>query len=441
MSDVGFSEVKITPKVKSVPMGGYAPTRYSTGVHDDLFVRVMYFCKGEEEVIIISVEIVCLFYKFVQRMRRKISDKTGIKPENILISSHHNHSGPDTLGLFDIKGFFTPTFNLEMMSEIEIKIIKAAILAKKDAEARKIGFAKQKIEKRIMLNRRNPQKDTKYDLTVLRVDSENNEMQGLLTNYACHATTLPRDNTLLTGEFPGYLVRRIKDLTNGQVFSMYTNGPCGDLNPNLYPENEPFHLITKDRISKSSYGEFNRLGTYKTTMRIGYHLGERALEIAKSIKCSEIKDIKVVSQIIQIPLQDMMEDNSRKSIMKHISFKFKKLLITSLLNYNRSNLSYVSLIKKGRDWYFQTELQAIKLNDILILSIPGELFVDLGKKLISKSPIKKTFIIELGNDWIGYLYPPEEYFIGGYETGIVSFSPVAGIYIYNKMLQLLNKFK
>ncbi|MFX0141264.1 MAG: hypothetical protein ACFFDN_46925, partial [Candidatus Hodarchaeota archaeon] len=264
---------------------------------------------------------------------------------------------------------------------------------------------------------------------------------GLLTNYACHATTLPRDNTLLTGEFPGYLVRRINKLTNGKVFSMYTNGPCGDLNPNLYPEDEPFHLITKERISRASYGEFNRLGNYKTTIRIGYHLGEQALKVAKSVKCSEIKDIRVISKIINIPLQDMMEDNSRKSIMKHISFKFKKLLITSLLNYNRSNMSYVSLIKKRRDWYFQTEIQAIRINDILILSIPGELFVGLGEKMISKSPIKKTFIIELGNDWIGYLYPPKEYFIGGYETGIVSFSPVAGIYVYNKMLNLLNEFK
>ncbi|NVM03133.1 MAG: neutral/alkaline non-lysosomal ceramidase N-terminal domain-containing protein [Candidatus Helarchaeota archaeon] len=441
MSNIGFSEVKITPKAKSVPMGGYAPTRYSTGVHDELFARAMYFSDGKEETIIISVEVVCIYYRFIQRMRKKISEKTGVRPENILISSHHNHSGPDTLGLFDIKGFFTPTFNLKMMTQIELKIVKSAVLAKKNAKPGKIGLEKRIFEKRVMLNRRDPQKDTKYDLSVLRVNSDDGEMRGLLTNYACHVTTLPRDNTLLTGEFPGYLVRRIKDLTKNKVFSMYTNGPCGDLNPNLYPENEPFHLITKERLSKSSYGEFNRLGNYKTTIRIGYSLGESALEIAKTINCSEIKDIKVVSKIINIPLKDMMEDNSRKSIMRHISFIFKKLLITTLLNYNRSNMSYVSFVKKRGNWYFQTELQAIKINDILILSVPGELFVDLGKKVISKSPIKKTFIIELGNDWIGYLYPPEEYFRGGYETGIVSFSPVAGIYVYNKMLNLLNNFK
>ncbi|MFX0136655.1 MAG: neutral/alkaline non-lysosomal ceramidase N-terminal domain-containing protein, partial [Candidatus Hodarchaeota archaeon] len=214
MSNIGFSEVKITPSAKSVPMGGYAPTRYSTGVHDDLYARTMYFSNGTEETIIISVEVVCIFYKFVERMRKKISEMTGVKPQNILISAHHNHSGPDTLGLFDIKGFFTPTFNLKIMSQIEFRIIKAAILAKKNAKPGKVGLEKQKIEKRVMLNRRDPQKDTKYDISVLRIDSENGEMRGLLTNYACHATTLPRDNTLLTGEFPGYLVRRINKLTN-----------------------------------------------------------------------------------------------------------------------------------------------------------------------------------------------------------------------------------
>jgi len=437
LSKIGFSEVKITPKIKSVPMGGYAPTRWSTGIHDDLYSRAMYFSDGENEAIIIAAELVCIFYRFVQRMRRLISKKTGVKPENILISSHHNHSGPDTLSLFDLKGFFTPTFKMKMMTEIELRIVKSAILAKKNSKKRRIGFEKGVVEKRVILNRRDPQKDSKYDLSVTRVDSEEGKMEGLLLNYSCHATSLPRENTLLTGEYPGYIVRKIKKETNNSVFSMYTNGACGDLNPNLYPDDEPFEKITKERITKNNYLEFNLLGNYKKTISIGSYLGENALKIAKTIKTSEIKEVKVLTKVLEIPLHDMIG----KSRMQHVSFKLKKFLITTLLNYNHSNLSYVSFIKKEKKWYFKTEIQIIKVNDIIILSIPGELFVEMGKDLISASPSKNTFLIELGNDWVGYLYPPKEYFLGGYETGIVSFSPIAGIYIFNKMLNLIKKLK
>jgi len=434
MSKIGFAEVKITPKV-TVPMGGYAPTRSSTGVHDDLYARAMYFSDGKNEVLIIAVEVVCIFLRFVRRMRRLISKKTGVNQEHILISSHHNHSGPDTLGLFDLKGFFKPTYNMEMMVEIEKKVVKSAILARKNAEKGRIGLGKGDVKKRVILNRRDPQKGTKYDLSVIRIDSVEGKIRGLIINYACHATSLPRENTLLTGEYPGYIVRKIKKETNNSIFSMYTNGACGDINPNLYPEDEPFELITKERISKHSYREFNQLGNYKKTIAIGSCIADSALEIVNSVETSEIKEIKVLTKIIEIPLHDMIG----KSAMQHVSFKLRKHLITGLLNYNHSNISYVSFTKKKKDWYFQTELQIIKINDIIILSIPGELFVELGKKLISASPSEKTFLIELGNDWVGYLYPPKEYFLGGYETGIVSFSPVAGIYIYNKMLNLLKR--
>lgn len=436
---IGFSEIKITPNAIGTPMGGYY-TRYSTGIHDNLYARAMYFSNEKEEIIIISVDLVCIYLKFVQRIRNKIFEKTNIKPQNILICSIHNHSGPDTLGIIDFKGIFSHTFNRAIMTDIEKNIVRAAILAKKNAFVGKIGFEKRKIEERIIINRRDPQKDSKYDLGVIRVDSDSGEIMGLMINYACHATTLPRTNTLLTAEFPGYMVQKIKKLTNKSVFSMYTNGACGDINPNLYPENEPFHLITKERISKHSYGEFNNLGNYNKTRKLGFFLAERALEIAKSVKCSEIKDIKIVSETIEIPFQDLRKNNSLKSIINHLSYKFKKFLITNLLNFKRSNLTYLSAIKRGKKWYFRTELQIIKINDILILSIPGELFIEFGLKLISKSSSKNTFIIELSNDWIGYLYPPKEYFLGGYETGLVSFSPVAGIYVFNKMLNLLKKF-
>jgi hypothetical protein len=75
-----------------------------------------------------------------------------------------------------------------------------------------------------------------------------------------------------------------------------------------------------------------------------------------------------------------------------------------------------------------------------ILTVPGELFEDLGKILFKKSPTGKhnTFIFQNANDWVAYLFSPKEYIdYGGYEP-VASFSPRCGEYVLKEMLKLLN---
>ena len=82
-------------------------------------------------------------------------------------------------------------------------------------------------------------------------------------------------------------------------------------------------------------------------------------------------------------------------------------------------------------------------NSFGILTIPGELFEDIGKTLISHAPTKKenTLIFQNTQDWIGYLFPLKMYIEeGGYEP-FMCFSPLCGAYIENNAKKLLNDIK
>src|SRR5262249_36788865 len=61
-------------------------------------------------------------------------------------------------------------------------------------------------------------------------------------------------------------------------------------------------------------------------------------------------------------------------------------------------------------------IQALRIGDLGIATVPCEVFVEIGLEIKSKSPFKPTFTIELANGCSGYLPTPEQHKLGGYET-------------------------
>ncbi len=62
-----------------------------------------------------------------------------------------------------------------------------------------------------------------------------------------------------------------------------------------------------------------------------------------------------------------------------------------------------------------TEVQAIRLGDLMLVSAPGELFNELGLALKYASGAQQTFICGFANDNIGYMPARRAYPHGGYE--------------------------
>lgn len=76
--------------------------------------------------------------------------------------------------------------------------------------------------------------------------------------------------------------------------------------------------------------------------------------------------------------------------------------------------------KAGRT--FETSLQVIRLGDLAILGIPGEMFATLGLDIRQRSPFRNTLIVGLANDEIGYIADRRGYRDGGYQTWLCDHS-------------------
>ena len=86
----------------------------------------------------------------------------------------------------------------------------------------------------------------------------------------------------------------------------------------------------------------------------------------------------------------------------------------------------------------EVEVQVIALGkDVAFVSLPGEVFVELGLSIKQASPFKHTFIVELANGSIGYIPNKSAYPEGNYEVISARCAAGSGEMLVSSALKLL----
>ena len=94
------------------------------------------------------------------------------------------------------------------------------------------------------------------------------------------------------------------------------------------------------------------------------------------------------------------------------------------------------------DDYLAAEVQAFRLSDdVAIVGLPGEVFVELGLAIKKASPFKTTLVIELCNDAPGYVPTFKAFTEGSYETVNSRVDIGGGEMLAGQALRLLWKLK
>ncbi len=64
----------------------------------------------------------------------------------------------------------------------------------------------------------------------------------------------------------------------------------------------------------------------------------------------------------------------------------------------------------------KTWVQVVTIGDVAIVGTPGEFFTALGLAIKAGSPFRETLVVQLANDYVGYLPDREAFDLGGYQT-------------------------
>ncbi|MHA1292919.1 MAG: hypothetical protein ACTSQJ_09655 [Promethearchaeota archaeon] len=465
---VGFSEIIITPELKDrekpLQLGGYSPRKFCSGIHDNLYARAVYFESNNNEinkhVLMIVCDILSIDGNLAIAVKNQISKKIPIKVENILISATHTHHGPDYKGIFRpgsylefLKGILFPMPQIKDLIDLGKKLIEVALNAYKNKKNAKIGAYQTIISesKDIILNRRHPFNfdKLKYPLTVLKIISDEEidkgKLYGLIINYACHGTALPRENTLITADYIGYIIKTLENkFSELKGNFLYFNGPCGEINPLSFELKRKIEDKGLSKINKKDI--YQQKGSWHDAEYIGKTIANNVIRILDKIECEDYNNnLNVLCRNVRIPIKDYHYGSDLKSVLNRLIYKKKLNLINKLIKIGvlKSNI-FFNIEKMKINRYIETIVQIINIGNVIIATIPGEYFMELGNEIIdytkSVFPSNICFIVELSNDSIGYLYTIEAYLEGGYESAF-SIIPLGGRFITMKLKQFIRELK
>lgn len=429
----GAAQVDISPKDSQFLFGYPHIERYSTGIHDNLWSSALYISDGSRDVIFIANDIIFVSKQSCNYIRQQISSQIPVKPENIMITATHTHSGPMTLDYISNEADpVVPKTDIKYVEYMQEQIIKAAIQAYQSAQPAKIGLAMAD-DTGVGTNRRNPEGPADHNVPVMMVKNADTD-----DNIACmlvcsmHPTVLHEDSTLVSGDFPGLSRIYLQENVIGKNCPvLHHTGPCGNQSP---------RYVTK----ANTFDEAKRLG----------EILARAAE--QAISAIEYKtDLSVNSKTV------LLEDLPKRQFPSVQEAQQKLDRSIAKLKALRENDSSPKEVRTAEcDWFgaeetltlakaavdgklekvYQTslpaEIQIISIGNWNFVGWQGEIFIEYALQV--KKQAANTFIISIANgEFQGYIVTKEAFDEGGYEASNALFSYESGKIFVNKTLQAL----
>ncbi len=408
----GTAKIKITPTTP-IPMSGYGGRDVPfKGVHDDLFVRVIAFSDGVNKALLITTDLIGISNSIWEITTKQITKETGIPKEYVLLSATHNHNGP---GIKVYKGEDSSATIDAYIKELEGKIIMAV----KEALSRLVpvslwagkGESKMNINRRapdgkgdISLGR-NPYAPCDHEAGVISLVDKSGKPVSIIMNWPCHGVVLGPKNYLITGDWPGAASGYVEGKFGEDFVAPVTIGASGDINPIYGP-----HIDFEDNNSYA-YGKD----------AIGEDLGKESINVAKDVQVFSAAKISALQRVIALPAKP--KDNGND--LQPESYKEDSL---------------------------QVRLSAIKIGNIVLTGVSGEVFNQISVKMRKQSPYAFTFMITHCNGSSGYLvtddaYPREgvsgsenKYIpTGGYEVGSTRAKSGAERAIIENLLEMISE--
>ncbi len=420
----GAAAYNITPSL-GCSLAGSMRDRIADEVHDELQVRSLVLDNGSARLALAVVDSCVVPRKIIDRAKESISEQTGIPASHVLVSATHTHSAPPADHLFQSEP--DPAYQ----DWLSVRIADAVRLAVNRLQPARIGWGVGR-EDRLVFNRRffmkpgtippdplggttdkvrmNPPRassdilraagPTDPEVGILAVESLDGRPISVLGSYALHYVG-PGASTHITADYFGEwsnTMTRIAGVRPSQRFPPFvpilTNACSGNINGINF---------SKPAVSHPPYAEMRRYAdilaaeSYRTWRSLDYHdsvdLDAYVEEIELGVRLPTAADVAQARKTLAgAPKEGNYSD--RAQIYARETFIMSETFAPTV----------------------KTFVQTMRIGDLGIATFPGEAFVELGLEVKQKSPFKTQFLIELANDYRGYIPTVEGHEHGGYET-------------------------
>ena len=299
---VGAAEKEITP-----PQGiEIHAARPNVGIRDSLFLRALVLKDSTgTSIAIITADIICSGFAAMDELRGRVKQKTGV--EEVWFNCSHAHSSrwlratPLVDNRWTDEMIWDEFYEHPLSENLEEaawnkKVHQTAVEVVADAKKNlrpallhagrapvQVGFNRRITDDRgwttMGVNRDGPVVPWVNVLTASDLKTE--KPFAVLFEHPAHPVTVPPGNNLVSADFPGAAVAKIRQQLGDDVIAMYGQGCCGDINS--------FPLRT----------------SFADADAAGYKLGDAVLVAMKKSEPLNAKRITLRSRHIKLPTRPL----------------------------------------------------------------------------------------------------------------------------------------
>lgn len=425
MLQAGCAAIDITPPL-GVYLAGHFNARQANGLHDPLTAQALVFELDDRRMALVGCDLVGIPGELTSLVRERLAQAF---PCDLMLWATHTHAGPV------MHAGWSEGRDEEYFRTLANKLAGAVVAAANDLHpvSLRVGWG---TEARVSHNRRYLMKDGSIRTNpgvgnpeISRVDgpkdpaagalfvlgapaSSRPQVEAILVNFACHLDVLGNGNLLFSADYPYYMRQTLQSAYGTPLVVPFANGPCGNIN----------HI---DVFANK------RQGGYDHARMMGMMLAGEVLKIERQAEALEVGEMRATSRVLELQRRPYSADELAE---------FRRLLADDRIPeraYPKIRArTHLQRHEQGNAAE-QIEVQSMRLGDLAVCGVPAEYFVEYGLQLRERSPAKHTFVVELANDYIGYVPTPEAFDGGGYEGTSARFARDTGDMIAEAVLDMI----
>ena len=434
---VGVAALDITPPL-GIPLAGYYHARGADGVLDPLFSKALVMEVDGARAAWVALDLISVTRAITDQTRAAIEQATGIPGDHVLIAATHTHTAPVLAGRGrrDVTLGGEESLSAGYTEGLPAKIAESVRLAHERLEPAQLRATKGHCED-LTFNRRyfmrdgtvgwNPGKlnpnivmpagpsDPEVGILHIEQPQATGPTQSIATwiNFAMHTDTT--GGRRISADWPGALSRVLAGYHGADHLSLVTLGACGNLN----------HLDFGWRWPQTSPIEPHRIATI---------LGAAVFQAYKNLQPVSTGPLRAKSAMVELALPEVTPEEVQEAKATLGSIQDGRSV--SFLQHVRAYRVLDVAGREGRP--HRVEVQAISLGrDVAWVTLPGEVFVELGLAIKQRSPFPHTYVVTLANENIGYLPDRRSYAEGNYEPESARCAPGSGEQLVETAIQLL----
>ena len=418
MLKAGFSRVDVTPPL-GTDLWGYFRKRLPSGIHDPIEISAIALSDGKETALIIIADFEGVAIKYASKIKKHVTERTGVKPEYIMLHTTHAHS---SIGLVDsernnvIEDYDYLDVLYRKFGDISVMAIEDMSEAKwsygEKETAEQLSFVRRYIMKNGLVKTNpfgveedivKPSEEPDNTVRLVRFKREGKKDIAFV-NFATHADVVACE--AFSADWPGFARRNIeKDLKDVHCAVMV--GFQGDVN----------HLNFVGGIKRGM----------PRALEMGRVIADTVLDLWDNTKEGE-GDVIYGAVDIVFNKNNTDKEEFYDECRHYLDTVEHDEAGNAIVQKTPSGISYVEAlrvvkIKEASPIYRRIPVSVLSIGGFSIVGIGCEAFTNYARAVRDAFPDKKIFTACLANGSEGYLPTKVAYGYGGYEVITSPFTP------------------